>query len=128
VGVGKTVNFATIYGQGATALGQQLGLTRNEAKKIDYFELYAGIRTWLDQTVAAAHQRSYVTTILGRKLHPRAVQQQLQRPRPPRAYRCQHPHFISSVKSYCVLALPLMHWPNGLMSSCAGIFLRLIPT
>jgi DNA polymerase-1 len=67
--VGKTVNFATIYGQGATALGQQLGLTRTEAKKmIDrYFELYAGVRTWLDETVAAAHQCGYVSTILGRK-------------------------------------------------------------
>jgi DNA polymerase-1 len=67
--VGKTVNFATIYGQGATALGQQLGLTRNEAKKmIDrYFELYAGVRTWLDATVAAAHESGYVSTILGRK-------------------------------------------------------------
>ncbi len=67
--VGKTVNFATIYGQGATALGQQLGLTRNEAKKmIDrYFELYAGVRTWLDETVAAAHESGYVSTILGRK-------------------------------------------------------------
>ncbi|MDA7980466.1 MAG: DNA polymerase I [Pirellulales bacterium] len=67
--VGKTVNFATIYGQGATALGQQLGLTRNEAKKmIDrYFELYASVRTWLDETVAAAHESGYVSTILGRK-------------------------------------------------------------
>lgn len=67
--IGKTVNFATIYGQGATALGQQLGLTRNEAKKmIDrYFELYAGVRQWLDATVAAAHESGYVSTILGRK-------------------------------------------------------------
>ena len=67
--VGKTVNFATIYGQGATALGQQLGLTRNAAKKmIDrYFELYAGVREWLDKTVAAAHESGYVSTILGRK-------------------------------------------------------------
>ena len=67
--VGKTVNFATIYGQGATALGQQLGLTRNEAKKmIDrYFELYAGVRKWLDETVAAAHESGFVSTILGRK-------------------------------------------------------------
>ena len=67
--VGKTVNFATIYGQGATALGQQLGMTRNEAKKmIDrYFELYSGVRTWLDETIAAAHESGFVTTILGRR-------------------------------------------------------------
>ncbi|MCH7725175.1 MAG: DNA polymerase I [Planctomycetes bacterium] len=67
--VGKTVNFATIYGQGATALGQQLGLSRNEAKEmIDrYFKLYAGVRSWLDDTIAAAHESGFVSTILGRK-------------------------------------------------------------
>ena len=67
--VGKTVNFATIYGQGATALGQQLGLSRKEAKAmIDrYFELYAGVRSWLDDTIATAHEKGVVSTILGRK-------------------------------------------------------------
>ena len=67
--IGKTVNFATIYGQGATALGQQLGLKRKEAKEmIDrYFEVYAGVRSWLDETIAAAHESGFVNTLLGRK-------------------------------------------------------------
>ncbi|MEL6110261.1 MAG: DNA polymerase I, partial [Planctomycetota bacterium] len=67
--IGKTVNFATIYGQGATALGQQLGLSRKEAKAmIDrYFEVYAGVRTWLDDTIETANETGYVTTILGRR-------------------------------------------------------------
>ncbi|MDP7018788.1 MAG: DNA polymerase I [Pirellulaceae bacterium] len=67
--IGKTVNFATIYGQGATALGQQLGLPRKEAKEmIDrYFTIYSGVRSWLDETVAAAHEDGYVCTLLGRK-------------------------------------------------------------
>ena len=67
--VGKTVNFATIYGQGATALGQQLGVPRKEAKAmIDrYFEVYAGVREWLDGTIAAATETGSVTTILGRR-------------------------------------------------------------
>lgn len=67
--VGKTVNFATIYGQGATALAQQLGIPRSEAKAyIDrYFERYAKVREWLDTTIAEAHQRGYVTTLLGRR-------------------------------------------------------------
>lgn len=67
--VGKTVNFATIYGQGATALAQQLGIARNEAKAyIDrYFERYAKVREWLDRTIAEAHERGYVTTLLGRR-------------------------------------------------------------
>ena len=67
--VGKTVNFATIYGQGATALGQQLGLARAEAKALidRYFEAYAGVREWIDRTVAAAHEDGFVETLLGRR-------------------------------------------------------------
>ena len=67
--IGKTVNFATIYGQGATALGQQLGLARKEAKAmIDrYFAVYAGVRSWLDSTIETAHQEGFVSTLLGRK-------------------------------------------------------------
>jgi DNA polymerase-1 len=68
-GVGKTINFATIYGQGATALGQILDLPRKEAQRyIDgYFAAYAGVRAWLDRTIAEAHERGYVTTLFGRR-------------------------------------------------------------
>ncbi len=68
-GVGKTVNFATIYGQGATALGQILGISRKDAVRYieQYFEHYAGVRAWLDRTIADAHEKGYVTTILGRR-------------------------------------------------------------
>ena len=67
--VGKTVNFATIYGQGATALGQILGIPRKEALgHIErYFQHYAGVRSWLDRTIAEALERGYVTTLLGRR-------------------------------------------------------------
>jgi len=67
--VGKRINFATIYGQGATALGQLLGIPRNEAKATitRYFELYADVRGWLDETVAKALETGYATTFLGRR-------------------------------------------------------------
>jgi DNA polymerase-1 len=67
--VGKTVNFATIYGQGATALGQILGIARKDAQRYieQYFEHYAGVRRWLDRTIHDAHEHGYVTTILGRR-------------------------------------------------------------
>ena len=67
--VGKTVNFATIYGQGATALGQSLDLPRAEAKALidRYFEVYAGVREWLDETVTRAHEDGFVETLLGRR-------------------------------------------------------------
>lgn len=67
--IGKTVNFATIYGQGATALGQILGVPRKDAASyIDqYFAYYQGVRAWLDRTIAEAHEKGYVTTLLGRR-------------------------------------------------------------
>ncbi|MFO0683612.1 MAG: DNA polymerase I [Sandaracinus sp.] len=67
--VGKTVNFATIYGQGATALGQILGIPRKDAQRYieQYFEAYAGVRAWLDRTIEEAHAKGYVTTLVGRR-------------------------------------------------------------
>jgi DNA polymerase-1 len=68
-GIGKTVNFATIYGQGATALGQILGIPRKDAQSYieQYFAYYAEVRRWLDRTIAEAHEKGYVTTLLGRR-------------------------------------------------------------
>lgn len=67
--VGKTVNFATIYGQGATALGQILEIPRKEAKRYieGFFATYEGVRRWLDETTERALETGYVTTRLGRR-------------------------------------------------------------
>lgn len=69
--IAKTVNFATIYGQGATALGQILGVPRKEAKKYieRYFEIYAGVRSWLDNTIERALVEGSVATLVGRRRH-----------------------------------------------------------
>jgi len=68
-GQAKTVNFATLYGQGAFSLARQLGITREEAKSfIDtYFERFAGVRRFLDDQVALAHEAGYVETLMGRR-------------------------------------------------------------
>lgn len=67
--VGKTVNFATIYGQGATALGQLLGISRNEATRLidRYFTVYSGVAAWRDAAIEQAHVRGGVSTLLGRR-------------------------------------------------------------
>lgn len=67
--VGKTVNFATIYGQGATALGQQLGIAKRAAEDLIrmYFERYAGVAAWKARTIEQASQDGFVTTLLGRR-------------------------------------------------------------
>ena len=65
----KTINFATIYGQGALALSRQLGITLEEAKAFikQYFERFAGVRAWLDKTVEEARHRGFVETLFGRR-------------------------------------------------------------
>ena len=65
----KTINFATIYGQGAHSLSRQLKIEHAEARAfIDtYFERFAGVRAFLDGTVAQAKQRGYVETIFKRR-------------------------------------------------------------
>jgi DNA polymerase-1 len=65
----KTINFATIYGQGAHALSRQLKIEFAEAKLFiaTYFERFQGVRSFLDATVEHARERGYVQTILGRR-------------------------------------------------------------
>jgi DNA polymerase-1 len=65
----KTINFATIYGQGAHALSRQLKIEHAEAKDfiLRYFERFRGIRKYLDASVDFAREHGYVTTIFGRR-------------------------------------------------------------
>ncbi|GAC1514508.1 MAG: DNA polymerase I [Gemmatimonadaceae bacterium] len=65
----KTINFATIYGQGAHALAQQLHIGFDEAKDFitRYFERFQGVREFLDNQVALARVQGYVETIYGRR-------------------------------------------------------------
>ena len=65
----KTINFATIYGQGPFALSSQLGISVGEAKTFieQYFVRFSGVRTFLDAMKASAREKGYVETISGRR-------------------------------------------------------------
>ena len=65
----KTINFATIYGQGPHALSRQLKIAHAEARAfIDrYFERFSRVRQYLDSMVAFAREHGYVQTIFGRR-------------------------------------------------------------
>jgi len=65
----KTINFATIYGQGPHALSQQLKIPHAEAKAFieRYFERFKRVREYLDSMVAFAREHGYVQTIFGRR-------------------------------------------------------------
>jgi DNA polymerase-1 len=65
----KTINFATIYGQGPHALSRQLKITHAEAKEFieTYFVRFAKVREFLDATVEYARTHGYVETIFRRR-------------------------------------------------------------
>jgi len=65
----KTINFATIYGQGAFSLSRQLGISQDEARSFitTYFERFAGVRRFLDEAVELARERGYAETLFGRR-------------------------------------------------------------
>ena len=68
-GRAKTINFATIYGQGAHALSRQLKISNAEAKEFitTYFERFRGVREYLDRMVETAKTNGYVETIFRRR-------------------------------------------------------------
>jgi len=68
-GRAKTINFATIYGQGPHALSRQLGITHAEARDFiaKYFERFEGVKRYLDSMVEFAREHGYVQTIFNRR-------------------------------------------------------------
>ncbi|MCE3237676.1 MAG: polA [Gammaproteobacteria bacterium] len=67
----KAINFGLIYGMSAFGLAKQLGESREAAQTyIDrYFERYKGVKTYMENTRAKAHQQGYVETLWGRRLY-----------------------------------------------------------
>ena len=65
----KTINFATLYGQGDFSLGRQLGIPRREAARFirSYFERFSGVRAFLDRQIEMAREQGYVETLSGRR-------------------------------------------------------------
>ncbi|MEA3306991.1 MAG: DNA polymerase, partial [Elusimicrobiota bacterium] len=65
----KAINFGIVYGQTAFGLARQLDIKGGEAQKyIDhYFELYKGVKVWIDSIIAFAKEKGYVATLAGRR-------------------------------------------------------------
>ncbi len=65
----KEINFGILYGLGSLGLSKRTEMNRNEAKEfIDkYFNIYKGIKKYLENTKNFAHENSYVQTIFGRR-------------------------------------------------------------
>jgi len=67
--VAKTINFGIVYGMSSFGLAAQLNISRKEAQAfIDrYFQLYSGVRQFMEDIVARARVNGFVTTLLHRR-------------------------------------------------------------
>ncbi len=67
----KTINFGLIYGMGAFGLAQSLGIERSAANTYieRYFERFAGVRRYMEDTRVSARQKGYVETLFGRRVY-----------------------------------------------------------
>jgi len=67
----KVINFGLIYGMSSFGLAKALGIDNTAAKNyIDrYFQRFAGVRHYMDETKAQAKARGYVETVFGRRLY-----------------------------------------------------------
>lgn len=67
----KTINFGLIYGMSAFGLAAQLGIERSAAQQYmeRYFLRYPGVKTYMEETRAAAREAGYVETVFGRRLY-----------------------------------------------------------
>ena len=65
----KAVNFGIVYGISGFGLAAQLGISRAEAEKYirNYFERYAGVRRFIDETIAEVRRTGVTRTLFGRE-------------------------------------------------------------
>jgi DNA polymerase I-like protein with 3'-5' exonuclease and polymerase domains len=68
--IGKTRNFASVYGQGIRALADQLGLTIEQAQEKDaqYNAAYPHMQPYRRKAIARARRDGYVITKFGRRI------------------------------------------------------------
>ncbi|MDQ2898855.1 MAG: DNA polymerase I [Acidobacteriota bacterium] len=65
----KAVNFGIVYGISPFGLAAQLGISRKEAELYirNYFERYAGVRTFIDATIEEVRRTGVAKTLFGRE-------------------------------------------------------------
>lgn len=64
----KAVNFGIVYGISDFGLARNLGISRKQAADYiaRYFEEFDGVRKYMDEIIAKAHEDGFVRTICGR--------------------------------------------------------------
>ncbi|MDD5170513.1 MAG: DNA polymerase I, partial [Syntrophales bacterium] len=65
----KVINFGVLYGMSAFGLAKELDISQKLAQTYinEYFERFAGVKSYLDRTLKDARRDGYVTTLLNRR-------------------------------------------------------------
>jgi DNA polymerase-1 len=65
----KALNFGIIYGMGSKAFSLSANISRDEAKAFieEYFKIYSGLKSFMENLKNKARERGYSETLSGRK-------------------------------------------------------------
>jgi len=66
--IAKVINFGIVYGMSAQGLANELNIPIDFAQQYinKYFENYADVKRWIEETIKFAKLKGYVKTLLGR--------------------------------------------------------------
>lgn len=64
----KAINFGIIYGISGFSLAKDIGVSVYEAQNYidEYFNMYSGVKSYLDETITKAYETGYVKTLFNR--------------------------------------------------------------
>lgn len=67
----KAINFGIIYGISGFGLSKQIGISPGEANEFirQYLDRFHELRDWMEATKKFAHDKGYVETLFGRRIH-----------------------------------------------------------
>lgn len=67
--IGKTMNFALLYGMGVKTMAERLGVTVDEAKELNekYFSAFSSIAVWSDRVTRQGIRDGFTMSHFGRK-------------------------------------------------------------
>lgn len=64
----KTINFSVLYGVSAFGLSERTEMAMGEASEFikRYYQVFAGLKKYIDKAIADAHDKGYTANLLGR--------------------------------------------------------------
>ncbi|HHU36584.1 MAG TPA: DNA polymerase I, partial [Treponema sp.] len=73
--IAKTINFGVMYGMSPFRLANELRIPRGQAAEFInmYFQTYAGVASFMEETKTRARENGFVETLMGRRRYIRGI-------------------------------------------------------